>query len=140
MISDMKDLKKEIFHGMLNLAGRVFMHVGYSENVIIGKRGFLPEEKEKGIILVVNNRMKFECNDSAITVKLVFGTTAEECLIPFEEVLSIFSPELNAQFSIAPKAAGGQQADSDSDKTAGPDTSEKVIKVDFNKKRSQKKN
>ena len=136
MISDMKDLKKEIFYGMLNLAGRVFMHVGYSENVIIGKRGFLPEEKEKGIILVVNNRMKFECDDSAITVKLVFGATAEECLIPFKEVLSIFSPELNAQFSIAPGEAGSQQAGSDADKTAVPDTSKKVIKVDFNKKRS----
>jgi hypothetical protein len=61
MASDIDDLKRHIFYEMLNLAGRVFILVNYSEEVIIGRRGFLPEEKEKAHVRFPGRRMFCPC-------------------------------------------------------------------------------
>ncbi len=139
MATDINDLKRQIFFEMLDLAGRVFILVNHAEDVIIGNRGFLPEEKEKGIILVFNKRMNFEWGDEAISARLVFGANTEKCYIPVEEVLSVFSPELAAQFSVTPPAeprvknSAGDRPDQARVDAGSKDG--KVVKVDFNKKR-----
>jgi stringent starvation protein B len=135
MASNINDLKKQVFYEMLNLTGSVFVHVSYSEDVVIGNRGFLGEEKEKGIILVLNSRMNFEWNESGITATLVFGTTSEKCFIPADDILSIFSPELGAQFSLYPQKKEESVAKPDSATPAKLYKGKKVIKVDFNKKK-----
>lgn len=134
-MADLNDLKREVFFGFLGLAGRVFVLVTYADDVIIGKRGFLPEEKEKGIILVFNNQMKFDWDGDIITATLGFGPNIEHCIIPVDRMLSIFSPDLSAQFSVSPdinKAAFERPAASRR-KTNHPDA--KVVKVDFNRKK-----
>ncbi len=135
MVSNLNDLKKQIFLDMLDLSNRVFIHIRYSEDVIIGNRGFLPEEKEKGIIIVLNRQMNFEYNDTGISAVLVFGTSPEKCFIPFNEILSIFSPELNAQFLVSPREKEAPSSKTGSVKTSKKDKGEKVIKVDFKKKK-----
>ena len=135
MSQDLTGLKKHIFYELLELAGRVFILVRYSDDVIIGRRGFLPEEKEKGLVLVFNKKMNFSWDDEGISVTLVFGTSPEKCFIPKESITTIFSPELNATFSVIVK---------EEDQTAGAGTAsaaktkphgKKVIKVDFNRKK-----
>ncbi|MDA8077718.1 MAG: ClpXP protease specificity-enhancing factor SspB [Nitrospiraceae bacterium] len=139
MATDINDLKRQIFFEMLDLSGRVFILVNHAEDVVIGNRGFLPEEKEKGIILVFNKRMNFEWGDEAISARLVFGATTEKCYIPVEEVLSVFSPELAAQFSVTPpseprvKNSAGERPEQGRTDAAAKEG--KVVKVDFNKKR-----
>jgi hypothetical protein len=59
LINMLNSLKKHTFFEILRLANRVFIIVDYDDTVIIGKRGFLPEEKERGLVLVFNNKMKF---------------------------------------------------------------------------------
>ena len=49
MARNLTDLKKHVFFELLDMAGRVFIHVRYSDDVLIGNRGFLAEEKEKVI-------------------------------------------------------------------------------------------
>jgi hypothetical protein len=134
MHSGLNELKKQVFYGLLDLAGRVFMLVEYADGVVIGARGFLPEEKEKGIVLVFNNKMNFQWADSGISVKLVFGMTPQQCFIPPDAILSIFSPEMSAQFSVSPeKSAPPQTADAGSEERPASDS--KVVKVDFQKKK-----
>ena len=133
MAQDLTDLKKHIFFELLDLAGRVFVLVGHSDNVRIGERGFLPEEKEKGLILVFNRKMNFEWNAQGISATLGFGTKNEKCFIPSESIVSVFSPDLNAQFSVSPAAQGPAQTKQAGKKGPSP-SKEKVIKVDFNKK------
>ena len=135
MVSDMHDLKKQIFYDMLALAGRVFVVVRHSEGVEIGSRGFLPAEREKGLVLVFNSRMNFSWDDSGISAKLVFGSTTENCFIPHREIVSIFSPELSAQFSVS--AADSEPEPDKTEKTLPekPASDSKVVKVDFNKKK-----
>ena len=133
MARNLTDLKKHVFFELLDLSGRVFIHVRYSDDVLIGERGFLAEEKEKGLVLVFNAKMKFEWNEQGISAALGFGTRTEKCFIPPESIISVFSPDLNAQFSVSPAAqeAGKRKQ---AVKKVHSISKEKVIKVDFGKK------
>ncbi|NJD54852.1 MAG: hypothetical protein FIA94_00410 [Nitrospirae bacterium] len=134
MAENLDELRKHVFFEMLDLSGRVFVAVGYGDDVVIGKRGFLPQEKEKGIILVFNRKINFTWDDEGITATLVFGTTPEKCYIPQNRIMTIFSPELNAQFStFPPKEAAAQDEQKEDEEKPSPD--DKVIKVDFKKKK-----
>ena len=134
MAKDLNELRKQVFYEMLGLAGRVFIAVGYGDDVVIGKRGFLPQEKEKGIILVFNQKMNFTWDNEGISATLAFGTTSEKCYIPQNRIMTIFSPELNAQFSTFPQKETTAQ-DVQKEDEGKPSAEEKVIKVDFSKKK-----
>jgi len=133
----LEELKKRVFYDMLNMAGRVFIAVRYGEDVVIGKRSFLHEEKEKGLVLVFNRKMNFTWDDAGIRVTLVFGTSPEKCFIPQESIITIFSPELNAQFSDL--SNGGEDAKRPQKimkvTENKPSPGKKVINVDFKKKK-----
>ncbi len=140
MISNLQALKKKIFFDMLDLAGRVFIHVQCGDNVIIGERGFLPEEQKRGIILVLNKNMHFTWDDRGISAELMFGSTVQKCHIPSQAIVSLVSPELNAQFSVMPQEQETDMVQTTkrkrTSKKVRPDRGEKVIKVDFNRKNS----
>lgn len=132
MNSGINDLKKTVFYEMLNMAGRVFILVSHSENVIIGNRGFMREEKENGIVLVFNQGMSFSWDEAGISAVLAFGPSPEKCLIPAENIVMIYSPELNSQFVTTLKPS---EEKSPGDKTDPlPEQGEKVVKIDFTRK------
>lgn len=141
-VSNLNELKKRIFFDMLDLVGRVFILARYSPDVVIGERGFLPEEKEKGIVLVFNRRMNFEWGGDGISAKLVFGAVTHQCFIPLESIISVFSPELSAQFSASEEVPHPgknelhtkKRASKPGGKPAKP-SGNKVVRVDFNKKK-----
>lgn len=134
MASSLEELKKQLFYDMLNIAGRVFVAIRDGDDVVIGKRGFLPEEKEKGLVLVFNQKMNFTWDDAGISVTLVFGTSPEKCFIPQENIITIFSPELNAQFSIVPGNDKKNYADVIDRRGEKVRSAENIIRVDFRKK------
>lgn len=138
----MNELKKNVFYGMLEMAGRVFIVARYSENAVIGNRGFTEDERKNGIVLVFNRNMNFSWDDTGITSTLVFGTSPQKCFIPADDIVAVYSPELNSQFITQPKSSEGTQqkpvegqAGSFGEEDAGP----KVVKVDFTKKKPHKK-
>jgi len=133
----LNNLKKTVFYDLLNLAGRVFIVVRYSENVEIGNRGFLPEERENGLILVFNSRMNFSWDDGGILAHLVFGTSPEKCFIPEDDIVAIYSPELETHFSTViinseKNITSVSENKRPSTRTKG---TEKIVKVDFSKKK-----
>lgn len=145
MDSNLNNLKKHIFFEFLNLVGRAFILVRYSEDVILGNRGFTAEEKENGIILVFNSKMNFLWDDYGITATLVFGTSPQKCFVPVDDIIAVYSPELNAQFMASPQPVGSQKEGEKFVKKIEPQKGQKtrkgekqpghVIKVDFTKKR-----
>jgi hypothetical protein len=142
MDSSVNNLKRHVFFEFLNHSGRAFVLVRYSDDVILGNRGFTAEEKENGIVLVFNSRMNFLWDEYGITATLVFGTSPQKCFIPADDIIAVYSPELNAEFLTSPqpaipKQASGVQAKKQEAK-AKEQTLENVIKVDFTKKRSNK--
>lgn len=141
MQKEINELKKKVFYEMLNLGGRVFILVRYSEDVMIGRRGFTEEEKKNGIVLVFNQRMNFSWDEYGISATLVFGTTPERCFIPSEDIILIFSPELRSQFIISPETVKDKSEDKKSESTLEmPDEEimdEKVVRVDFSRKKKR---
>ena len=97
----LNNLKKQIFYEFLDMAGRVMVLVKYSPDVVIGNRGFIGKEKESGIILVFNPKMKFIWDEYGISTTLVFGAAAQKCFIPAGSIEAVYSAELNAQFVAA---------------------------------------
>lgn len=137
MIKKINELKRRIFSELLDLTGRVFIIVDYDESVVIGKRGFLPEEKERGLVLVFNRRMNFKWEEDGISATLVFGNTPERCYIPVNSIAGVFSPDVRIQLSCPVFKISKQKDENlqmpDRDDTAGKD---KVI--DISKLRKKK--
>lgn len=135
MNSPINNLKRHVFFEFLNYSGRAFVLVRYSDNVVLGNRGFTAEEKKNGIVLVFSSKMNFLWDDYGITATLVFGTSPQKCFIPVDDIKAVYCPELNAEFLTSPpKQESGVQAKKQEAK-AKDQTSENVIKVDFTKKR-----
>ncbi|MCI0468670.1 MAG: ClpXP protease specificity-enhancing factor SspB [Nitrospirae bacterium] len=140
----LNSLKKHIFYELMGLAGRVFILIKYSEGVVIGRRGFTPEEKKDGLVLVFNRRMNFSWDEEGIAVNLVFGNSPQKCYIPADAITAVYSPDINAQFVVSsqpPKTFVQEQAvekgggASSSEKGTSSSDSKTVIKVDFTKKK-----
>jgi|Deesub1362A_J573_1020465.scaffolds.fasta_scaffold17729_2 hypothetical protein len=133
-VTGLNKLKRHIFYEILEIVGRVFIIVRYHEDVRIGNRGFLPEERKKGIVLVFNKNMNFNWYDWGIEARLVFGSSTEHCLIPVEHIIGIYSPELNTQFlslyEEAEKKVAGKKVELETDEKG----EDKIIKVDFKKR------
>ncbi len=137
----LNELKIKTFYELLDLAGRVFLIIRYSENVHIGTRGFLPEEKKNGLVLVLNKKMNFSWRDGLFECRLVFGTKPHTCIIPEEHIIGIHSPELNTQLITAPYMPDEKEAEH-KEKTekkravsTDAETGKNVVKVNFAKKR-----
>ena len=114
------------------MAGRVFVVARYSEDVIIGNRGFTQDEKKNGIVLVFNKSMNFTWDEFGIASTLVFGTSPQKCFVPSDDIVAIYSPELQSQFITALKTGEELSGSKEADETTGPN----VVKVDFKKKRT----
>jgi len=143
---NLNSLKKHIFFEFINMAKRAFILIRYSEDVVLGRRSFTEDEKENGIILVFNDRMNFQWDDYGLTATLVFGTSPQKCFIPVEDIIVVYSPELNAQFVTSPSqlqpqivsSQEGYQTDLSKLKQKGLKDKKQtghVIEVDFTKKR-----
>lgn len=144
-------LKQHVFYEIMSMTGRVYVIVRYSQRVYLGNRGFTKEEQEKGIVLAFNPKMNFQWVDGAIDAKLVFGTTVERCYIPSEDIVVVFSPDVNIRFiadvPTESLSASGSDVKEDikrpqpskPDKSAKVSQKEvekgKVIEVDFSKKK-----
>jgi len=96
-MSELADIKRDLFFRLLDDAGRVFVHVRPSMEIEIGRRGLLGEELKNGITLVFNSHMKFDWGPMGIEATLVFGSTPEKCFIPDGAIDAIYSPELKVQ-------------------------------------------
>ena len=94
---------QNLFYDLLNDYGCAFVVVKHSDRTIIGNRGFTDEEKDKGLILVFNNRNHRNLQwteDGSIVAALGFGTNnrIENCFIHHEDIIAVFSPEARVKF------------------------------------------
>jgi hypothetical protein len=135
----LNSLKKHVFYELLHIGGRVFVLVRNSEHVVLGNRGFTPDERENGIVLVFNTGMNFQWDDYGITATLVFGSSPQKCFIPVDDITAVYSSELNTQFIVLPMSGKIQDFQAESTVRAeGTSVSAgNVIKVDFTKRQKK---
>jgi hypothetical protein len=94
---------QNLFYEILNDYGRVYLVLKYSEKSSLGRRGFSEEEKNKGLILVFNdknNKGLQWTDDGSIFVTLGFGMSnrPENCFIHCDDIVSIYSPDAKVKF------------------------------------------
>jgi hypothetical protein len=94
---------RNLFYDLLNDYGRAFVVVKYSDQTIIGARGFTEEEKEKGLLLVFNSRNHKDLqwtDGRSIVAALGFGAgnRIENCFIHHEDIVSVFCPDAKVKF------------------------------------------
>lgn len=143
-MSELADIKRDLFFRLLDDAGRVFVHVRPSMDIEIGRRGLIGDELKNGITLVFNSHMKFDWGPIGIEATLVFGSTPEKCFIPFDAVDAIYSPELKVQLLMehadeASEPMGSTKPPAKVDSSVPDSTVRKgdgkVIEVDFHKRK-----
>ena len=139
-VSKIQELIKHVFFDVMDIAGRVFVAIAYSDMVKIGTRGFLAEEKERGLVLVFNKQMNFQWQDEGINTSLIFNGTLHKCFIPISNIMAIYSPELKLQFVIEPlllkkEQSAQEEAPLKNEKKELKDAGNKIVQVDFTKKR-----
>lgn len=125
-------LKKKVFFDLLELAGRVFISLRYSDNIKIGDRGFIGNEREMGLTLIFNSKMRFIWDGDIIEALLSFNGRIQKCIIPVDNVMAVYSPELKTQFITS--YAHEEVPDTD-DAEIEDKSGENVIKVDFTRKK-----
>ncbi len=123
------ELKRDVFFRFIELVGRVYIHVRYSDSVILGRRGFVGEERNKGLVLVLNSKMNLTWDDDGIRTTLLFGSAPEKCFIPADDVIAVYSPELGAQFMVYSPTETEKPGKDDK----RHEIVDKIIKVDFSK-------
>jgi len=94
---------QNLFYDILNDYGQVYIVVRYSENTVIGTRGFSEDEKQKGLILVFNQRNYKNLvwsDDGNISSTLGFGLSnrSEKCFLHSDDIMSVFSPDAKIKF------------------------------------------
>jgi len=99
------EIKREVFHRLLELAGRVYVVVQHSDHVVVGRRGFTEEERQNGLVLVFNRNMRFTWDTDGIHASLVFAGVAEKCYIPAHDIVAIYSPDAKVQLTVDPSYA-----------------------------------
>lgn len=138
MDSRLNELKKTVFYELMDIAGRAFIVAKYSETLVIGNRGLTDDEMKNGIVIVFNKRMSFSWDDYGISATLVFGTSPQKCFIPADDIVAVYSPELSAQFLAAPQPPQ-EKPEKDKLKAARTKEAENVVRIDFSKKKKQRK-
>jgi hypothetical protein len=123
----LNSIKRHLFFELMNAAGRVFVLVKHSENVVLGKRGFTADERDKGIILVFNPRMNALWDEHGITATLVFGSAPQKCFIPADDVVAVYSPELNAQFVVTSRPAHALQSAEPATRPGAPEMHQRPL-------------
>jgi len=94
---------QNLFYDLLNDYGHVYLVVKYSQNTTIGDRGFTEEEKQKGLVLVFNQKNHKSLqwtDDGSIITALGFGTSnrPENCFLHSDDIVSVFSPLAKIRF------------------------------------------
>jgi hypothetical protein len=94
---------QNLFNDLLADYGHAYVVVKYSDNTVIGKRGFTEEEKKKGIVLVFNRKNHKNLQwteEGSIVTALGFGAgnKPEKCFLHFDDIVSVFSPFAKVRF------------------------------------------
>jgi hypothetical protein len=136
---------QRMFYDLLNDYGQVYIMAKYSENSVIGDRGFSEEEKKQGIILTFNQKNHKHLNwieDGSITASLGFGANnrLEKCFLHYDDIVSVFSPSAKVRidrWDMWDVAGRGGESNKQAIPGSEPPGSEKIVSMDrFRKTKS----
>jgi hypothetical protein len=126
---------QRFFYDVWNDYGSVYLLVKYSDNTVIGGRGFTDEEKQHGLVLVFNDRTnnKLEWDaEGNLSCVLAFGAKREDVAIHHDDLLGVFSPEAGVQFL---RSDVGKESEAPTRGEGTADAGEQVVSLSSYRKR-----
>lgn len=130
-------LKLKLIKEILTSGEKTYMHLMPHKGLIIGKRGLIGEEKEKGILLVFGQQSYKNLNisENFIVVDMRFSGKWETLHIPANSITTIFDSPVSPTFVFNFNIEKEDIFLDNKEKKAPVITkeNEKVIKVDFKK-------
>lgn len=92
-IGKMKKLKKTVIAEAMETFGKIYIHSIPHQNLIIGERGLINNEKNNGIVLAIGSAScsEFRMEEDFIFAKLRFNGMWEDVFIPYEAVDAILN-------------------------------------------------
>jgi len=119
--------------------GSVYLLVKHSERTSIGERGFTDEEKERGLVLVFNDKtnktMAWDAEGN-LTCVLAFGTRREDVYVHHDDLQGVFSPDAGVQFM---RSSVGKETDASPGPDDSHDDKQVVSMSEFKKRKSHEK-
>lgn len=129
-------LKYSILLEILKKYQKVFIHVMPHEDLIIGRRGLIGDENQRGILLVFGKQSykNLKLSEENLFVDMKFSGIWEELSIPMDCLYAIFdsstNPEFIFNFKFDPKT---KKETTTVKKPSTSNKDSKIIKVDFRK-------
>ncbi|MGA1862892.1 ClpXP protease specificity-enhancing factor SspB [Deferribacter thermophilus] len=136
----MVKFKKDILEKVFDNFEKFYIHIMPHKNLIIGNRGLIDQEKEKGLMLVFGpySYKDFDWDDENIYVSMRFSGVWEFLTIPFDSIVSIFDDPLNPNFVISFRYMPEKEdVDKEKPKVEKTKENEKVIKLNFSRKNKE---
>lgn len=133
----MVKFKKELLEKIIDNFEKFYIHVMPHKNLVIGNRGLIDQEKEKGLMLVFGlySYKEFRWDDENIYVSMRFSGVWEYLIIPFESIVSVFDDPLNPNFVISFRYTPEEkEVEEEKPKVEKIKENEKVIKLNFPRK------
>ncbi|MGA1847118.1 ClpXP protease specificity-enhancing factor SspB [Deferribacter abyssi] len=130
--------KQEILEKVLDNVDKFYIHIMPHKDLIIGARGLIDQEKEKGLLLVFGpySYKDFQWDDQNIYVSMRFSGKWENLTIPYDAITSIFDDPLTPSFVFSFKISAKDKSEDNQDKIKKPlvEKNDKVIKINFKSK------
>jgi hypothetical protein len=136
---------QKFFYDLWNDFGGVYLIVHHSDRTRIGRRGFTDEEKQRGLVLVFNNKTNAKLDwdgEGNLSCVLAFGARKEDIFIHHDDLAGVFSPEAKVQYlrgdtgreeDAAPEPAAAQPP------ATGGEAKQVVSLSDFRKQRPKER-
>ncbi|KAA0257322.1 hypothetical protein FHQ18_09760 [Deferribacter autotrophicus] len=131
--------KQEILEKVFDNFDKFYIHIMPHNGLIIGTRGLLDQEKEKGLLLVFGpySYKDLQWDDQNIYVSMRFSGKWESLVIPYVAITSIFDDPLTPSFVFSFKITATQdKTEEKQEKPKKPlvEKGDKVIKINFQSK------
>ncbi len=120
---------QKLFYDLWNDFGSVYVVVDHSDRTKIGRRGFTDEERERGLVLVFNDKTNTQLkwdSEGNLSCVLAFGTGKEDVHIHHDDLRGVFSPEAGVHF--LRNDNGREQAAPEQAEASKPEASEGAAK------------
>lgn len=134
----MLNFRKQIISTILDTGDKFYMHIAPLEDVHIGKRGLIDQEKDQGIMLVFGNESfkDFEWDELYIYLSMRFSGSWEHLMIPINAIQTVFDDPVNPKYIFNFKVIDTAEVEQpDEPQKQQPKKEGNVISLDFGGKK-----
>lgn len=132
--------KSDVLKSVFEHYDKFYLHMAPHDDLVIGSRGLIGEENERGIVLVFGSESfrSSQLADTYLTVDMRFAGKWENLFIPYDSIISVFNDPVNPEFMFNFKPLDDEEYEEEiieEKPKIDYEKTDNVIKLDFNKEK-----